>query len=235
MLAQADMSSLFLAASKCAQDGLMPDGREAVLTPFKNGRSGKVEVTYIPMIQGVIKRVLQSGDVLMLGSSIVYEGDEIEIYHEHGEDHVRHKPMLSRGPKDKSKMVLCYAFAKLKGGQVMYEWMNEHMINEVRKASRTADSKYGPWVNHEGQMWRKTVLHRLARRLPLSQPSLQAINRVHDHYDFDQHGPQYVQPVEHIPSADESLRALGVANEEHEASDNLSEHDPDFIDLDAEY
>ncbi|HGJ5869589.1 recombinase RecT, partial [Arsenophonus nasoniae] len=79
-LQNADKQSLVLALTRCAKDGLMPDGREAALVV----RSTKVnnqfvkKAVYMPMVDGVIKRARQSGQVANIIAKVVYAQDEFE-------------------------------------------------------------------------------------------------------------------------------------------------------------
>ncbi len=77
-----------LALTRCAKDGLMPDGREAALIV----RSTKVnnqfvkKAVYMPMVDGVMKRARQSGQVANIIAKVVYSQDEFEyVIDENGE------------------------------------------------------------------------------------------------------------------------------------------------------
>ena len=58
-LLQADRRSLFGAVVRLAQDGLLPDGREAALVIFntKQGNDWVKKVQALPMIAGVLKKI----------------------------------------------------------------------------------------------------------------------------------------------------------------------------------
>ena len=78
---------------------------------------------------------------------------------ENGE-HIFYEPnMLDRG-----EMIGAFAYAKMRTGELQFEVMNIEDIEKVRTASRNSDS--GPWVNWYESMSRKSVMHRLGRRLP---------------------------------------------------------------------
>ena len=169
--------ALFTEALKCASDGLLPDGREAALVAFK-GR-----VSYIPMIGGVLKRVMASGDVTSIDAQVVYEEDEFEYRLEGTERILRHQPTL-RGPR--GEMIGVYAYATLANGGAFHEYMTAEDVAHVQKSASGSNSRSSPWQAHTPQMWRKTVLHRLAKRLPMSSESMRVIGRVEQHYDFDE-------------------------------------------------
>lgn len=54
-----DSRSLFSALKKCAKDGLMPDGREGVITPYKG------EAAWNPMVGGLRKRARELDDIIV--------------------------------------------------------------------------------------------------------------------------------------------------------------------------
>jgi hypothetical protein len=70
-LAKSDEAALFQAVVKCAQDGLLPDGREAALVLYK----GKAQ--YLPMIGGVRKIAAEYG--WTIHTHVIYENDQFEV------------------------------------------------------------------------------------------------------------------------------------------------------------
>lgn len=183
-LLQADRTTLLQAAMQAAQDGLLPDKREGafVIYNVKNGNEWTKAVQWMPMIRGIIKKAREGGEIATLSARVVYEHDEFE-YVLGDDERIEHKPTMgSRG-----KLVACYAIAKMKDGEVEREVMTTEDVSAVRSASR---SKNGPWNGpFESEMWRKTVIRRLLKRLPMSSILEQIINRDESHYDFkDQRG-----------------------------------------------
>ena len=177
-----DRASFYSAALKCATDGLIPDKREAAIVLF----GGKAQ--YLPMIAGVLKKVRNSGELESITAHVVYDNDEFE-YELGDNERIVHRPNLT-GERGKPK--LAYAIAKTKDGGVYREIMSEAQIDDVRKVSRAKDS--GPWAGaFADEMRRKTVLRRLAKRLPMSTDLEQVIRRDDELYDFNQ--PQPGQPT----------------------------------------
>lgn len=156
-LQNADRSSLFGAVVKLAQDGLLPDGREAALVMFGN------KAQAMPMIAGVLKKVRQSGEVAKVSAQVVHENDHFKVSYGFDED-VEHSPPPLDQPRGKA--IGAYATAVLKDGSRMLEVMSLEEIEKVRAVSRAA--KNGPWVQWWGEMARKTVMRRLSKRLPMS-------------------------------------------------------------------
>lgn len=171
-LQKADRTSVLGAAMKCAQDGLLPDGREAALVVY-SGRA-----SYLPMIAGVLAKVRRSGELKTINAHIVYENDTF-TYTLGDEERIEHQPRLD-GPRGKA--LAAYAIAKTKDGGVYREVMSLEQINQVRNVSRAKNN--GPWVQWWDEMARKTVLRRLSKRLPMSTDLVQLFQRDDDHYDL---------------------------------------------------
>jgi recombination protein RecT len=169
-LVRADRRSLFEATLRCAQDGLLPDRREAAFVVFNQNIAKPGEpanwvkrVVYMPMVSGILKKVRNSGELLNISAHVVFENDE--FHYAGGDDEkIHHKPLLkgSRGAP-----ILAYAIARTKAGGVYREIMTADEIAAVKNFSKAKDS--GPWSSpFYLEMWRKTVLRRLAKRLPMS-------------------------------------------------------------------
>lgn len=169
---EADRQSLYLAIQRCASDGLMPDGREAALAIY----GGKVN--YMPMVLGIIKRLATAG--ITIDAQVVRENDEFE--QEFGDDaRIVHKAPKLGQPR--GELIGAYAIAKLPNGMVMREVMDKSQIEQVRMASRSANA--GPWKQWYDEMARKTVLRRLAKRLPILDASVaDTVNADDDLMDF---------------------------------------------------
>lgn len=156
-LQNADRRSLFGAIVRLAQDGLLPDGREAAIVMFKN------QAQAMPMIAGVLKKIRQSGEVSRVSAHVVYENDEF-VWKLGFDETVEHSPPPLDKPR--GKPIGAYATAVLKDGSQLCEVMSLEEIEQVRKVSRAANN--GPWVSWWGEMARKTVMRRLSKRLPMS-------------------------------------------------------------------
>jgi recombination protein RecT len=178
-LATADRRSLLNACSKCASDGLLPDGREAALVMFGN------KVQYLPMVAGVIKRLRQSGEVSAVAARVVYQAEIDEgLFRYVIEDGVE---KLSHAPKlfgDRGAPALAYATARMKDGTIQNEVMTVADIEKVRKSSRSGTS--GPWVQWWDEMARKTVVRRLSKYLPYSAEDRRIFEQDHETTEFEE-------------------------------------------------
>lgn len=177
-LANADRRSLFNSCLEAAADGLMPNGKEAALVIFntKEKRDGKdvwvKKVQYMPMVRGIRKLAFNSGQLKVLDAFCVHANDHFD--YEYGFDpNVTHKP--PKLGQDRGPIIGVYAVSETKDGERSLEVMDRAAVEKVRSVSRSKDS--GPWVQWWDEMARKTVLRRLAKRLPLSEELERVINR----------------------------------------------------------
>lgn len=152
----ADRSSLVMALKKCATDGLVPDGRDATLVVRKQ------KVVYMPMVDGVLKRARQSGQVANIVSKAVYAADQFDYWVDERGEHLKHRPAF----EDRGEIRLVYAFAKLTSGELVVEVMGRAEVDKVRATVSSSGNSSSPWIKWYDRMALKTVLHRLARRLP---------------------------------------------------------------------
>jgi recombination protein RecT len=195
-LLQCDRRSLLTACMKAAQDGLLPDGREAAIVPFNTRLKIDGEwkwlklAQYMPMVWGLRKKILQSEEVIAIHTAVVYrqelEGDAPRFIYREGSEHkLFHAPLLDMDfrPAD-ADIALAYSIATLANGYQSFEVMRRYEIDDVRQASQTGaefdakgqprDAK-GPWVEWFAEMCKKTVLRRQSLNPSLSlslNPSL---------------------------------------------------------------
>lgn len=168
-----DRKTLFQACLNCAQDGLLPDGRDAALVPFKG------KIAYMPMISGILKKVRNSGELASFSTQIIFENDKFEYWVDSDGEHMEHRPLLFG---ERGKVQGAYAIAKTKDGAVYIEVMTLAQIEKVRGVSAAKNN--GPWVDWWDEMARKTVARRLSKRLPMSTDLERVIQRDDELYDF---------------------------------------------------
>ena len=188
----ADRTTLYGACLKCAQDGLLPDGREAALVMFGD------KVQYMPMLGGMLKKVRNSGEVKKISVQVVYSADQFD-YELGDEDRLTHKPALG----DRGEAIAAYAIAWLKDGSRYCEVMSREQIEKVRSVSRAKNN--GPWVDWWDEMARKTVFRRLAKWLPQSTDLQQLLEHDNENYDLEQPKPVAAAPMARLK------QAIGIA------------------------
>lgn len=123
----------------------------------------------MPGYRGLMKLARRSGDVEMIDAQVVYEGDAFDL-DLGSEPKITHRPVIDG---ERGKYRGAYAWARLRTGELVAEWMNYADIELVRRSSKAADS--GPWVTFWGEMARKSVLRRLMKHLPLTTEAEQAL------------------------------------------------------------
>lgn len=173
--------SLRSALVKCAHDGLLPDGRLAAIVPFRDGESKTSKAQYLPMVQGLISRARELGDLFSVTANCVFEADHFE-YDPSDPDSTVHKP--PRLNQDRGGIIGAYViFRDLEKRVIHREIMDLAEIQKVQKVSR---AKSGPWQAWFDQMARKTVIRRGAKFVPMSAELRQIIERDDEHFNFDE-------------------------------------------------
>ncbi|MGH9462454.1 MAG: recombinase RecT [Vicinamibacteria bacterium] len=170
--------SLYGAFMRAAQDGLLPDGREAAIVRY-NTKSGPT-ATYMPMVGGILKKVRNSGELAAITAQLIYKQDDFRYWVDDTGEHLEHKPVIFG---DRGELMGVYALAKTKDGAVYIEVMRREDVEKVRDSSRAKDS--GPWVQWWGEMAKKTAIRRLSKRLPMSTDLDEIIRRDDDLYDLE--------------------------------------------------
>lgn len=157
--------SLYAAVLECATLGLEPGVLgHAYLVPYK----GRVQM--IPGYKGLIDLAKRSGAVLGIEARVVYEKDEFDF--EYGDaGFIRHRPYFAEDP---GKLVAAWAMAILTSGFKQKEVMPARDVLAIKKRSPAA-ARGGPWATDEPEMWRKTVVRRLCKYLPLSSELSRAV------------------------------------------------------------
>ena len=162
---QCDTASVMKSIRTIAAAGLVPDGREAAIVPFK----GKAQA--MPMVYGLIKMARRSGDVTDIRAHIVYQNELDQGRFDYvvgDEERLEHSPILFG---EKGPAVAAYAIAKLKDGTIVREFMDAAQIDKVRRSSPQQQKNENPsgiWQQWTDEMWKKTVIRRLCKRLDLA-------------------------------------------------------------------
>lgn len=175
-LAESNRNSLFSACMKLAQVGLMPDGQEAAIVTFRTKEG--VMAKEMPMVKGVLKLVRNSGELATLSPHVVHANDEFKWWIDEDGEHFKHVPAT----KDRGEITHVYAMAKLKDNSVYLEVMSKEDIDKVRASSRAKDG--AAWTDWYSEMGKKTVIRRLAKRLPLSSDLEAVVTGEDDLYEF---------------------------------------------------
>lgn len=171
-LITANRRSLIAACMKAAMDGLMPDGREAVLnvynTKVKDKASGREQwvmmAQYLPMVGGMIKSMYESGLVSMVDAAAVYEQDRF-LFRRGDAPILEHEPTADDEP---GRVKAAYVVVRMTSGEIKREVMFRRDIEAVRAVSKSGTNEMSPWSKWYDQQAIKSVIKRAAKQLPRS-------------------------------------------------------------------
>lgn len=138
---------------------------------------GKMEATLEISYMGLIKMMTDSGSVAKMEAHIIYRNDELDYQLGSNETFI-HKPTL----ENRGEMLAVYAEAHIRGGFVQREILTKDDIKEIKKKSQATT---GPWIDFEGEMWRKSAIKRLFKYLPKTEMSDELIAALSIEYRND--------------------------------------------------
>ena len=181
-----DQQSVFKSIRTLAAAGLVPDGREAALVPFFTKDGKKCQA--MPMVFGLIKMVRRSGEVSDIRAHVVFQNEVDQGRFEYvigDTESLRHEPILFG---EKGPAVAAYAIARLKDGSIVREFMDFDQIDKVRRSSSAqkvygekgtkptvSPSPIGIWADWWEEMWKKSVIRRLCKRLDMSSEDMRRV------------------------------------------------------------
>lgn len=190
-LLNCSVRSLFNAFTKAAQDGLLPDGREGIINSYntKTEVNGKeiyvLTAQWSPMTYGIRKRAREL-DGIIIDAQVVNKADRFE--RQQGDD-----PKIIHIPapmdEDPGQMVGAYAIFKREDGTILHrETMRAPEIEATREQSRAKKSLM--WTTFATEGWRKAVVRRGSKTVPVSEKLQALIERDDEAFDFNQDRPQ---------------------------------------------
>lgn len=152
-----DRRSLFGALVRAAQDGLLPDGREGAIIPFKG------KAAWMPMVAGIMKKVRNSGEIASWDAFPVYEKDEFQRLL--GDDQrIYHAPYEDGDP---GQVVGAYSIVTFKDGTKSKDYMPRWRIEKARNQNPIGKNSL-MWTQFYDEGAVKTVIRHHAKRLPQS-------------------------------------------------------------------
>jgi recombination protein RecT len=184
-LLNAEQESLFMAIRQCAQDGLLPDGRESALVIFKTKKDNQFvdAVSYMPMIAGIYKKLRNSGKILSIVARVIHKNDAFD-YELGDNEFINHKPAFD----NRGEAIGVYGIIKTTDGAVHREVMNKQEVEYIRQFSKSEQNKkkypntVTIWDSHWGEMAKKTVIRRLVKPLPMTKELTDFFNRDNENY-----------------------------------------------------
>ena len=212
-LLECDRGSLLKACLSAAELGLSLNKSmgEADILKVWDSRMKKNAAQFRPRYKGLMKLAMQSGEVLKIESRLVHENDLFEVV-EGLDSSIVHKHGLS----NRGAMVGAYCVWKLKNGETQFEVMSKEQILAIRDRSsaKTKDGNVvGPWKTDEAEMWRKTVVRRASKYMPLSTEAQRAVavdNQAEGVIEGDDYagGGVDITDFDDVPAAEEQVQSL---------------------------
>lgn len=211
-LLKADRQSLYNAVVKCAAEGLLPDGNDAILNTynFNFGTREKPQwgkkVQYQRMVGGLLKQFAKAGVNAFATSVYAKETlpDEtgeprFKLWNDNEGQHIVHRPIIFG---ERGDLVGVYAVAVLPNGFTLIEALNLEDIHKVRESSPSKDNEKGPWKVWFDRMGQKSALHRLRKRVALvDEESAAKLGQIDDEFEeFDRETGEIPEPVQATPT-----------------------------------
>lgn len=181
-LLNADRQSFYNAVVKAAQEGLLPDGQDAILNIYntKVGDKWLKKVQFQRMVGGVIKQFKKVG--IDAYACCVYANERFRLWNDETGQHITHEPEPFG---DKGAMIGVYAVAPMPGKCVIAT-MDLEAIEKARSSSKGGDGVGAPWSKWYDRMAEKSALHRLRKRVAIiDEEAAKELNKIDDEFDDD--------------------------------------------------
>lgn len=183
-LIKCDRKSIMIACLRSAQDGLYPDGREAVINPYYNEKLKIYTASYMAMVTGVLKKIRNKVNIISGTPHIRYEKDYFKRTLG-DEEKIEHIP----ADGDRGKIIGVYVIVKTSDGERYAEYMSHDEIEKAKESNKNRKPG-GPWDKWYTEMAKKCVLKRAEKRIPGRDGSDTIV------YAEDEYEEEYVEKLE---------------------------------------
>ncbi len=155
-------TSFYLSILESARSGLLPDGKEAAIIPYKD------QAEFQPMAVGITRLMLRAEGVLKIEARCVHKGDYFDFAYG-DEPYVKHKPE----PGTDREVIAAYAILWRKETSPTPEitWRDE--IDKARQQSRAPNGPH--WTIWFSETCRKVPIKRLGKYIDLDSWAEHAI------------------------------------------------------------
>ena len=175
LLLECTQMSILHAVMFSCQYGLEIGGplRHAHLVPFFNSKIKRREAIFIPGYEGIAHLVRKSEKIINVHPYVVHANDKFSM--KIGtEAEIEHIPAITG---ELGEIIGYYSLATWVTGQRDFEFMTKAQVDKIKDQAMAnkANKDVGPWIEHEEQMGRKTVLKRHCHYLPLTKEAASAV------------------------------------------------------------
>jgi recombination protein RecT len=185
-----DLSQLLGEIRKAAQDGLIPDGDDAVINMYGN------VAKYTVMAAGLLKKIRNSGEIGLVHANVVYNGDEFSHWVDEKGPHLKHIPSLTT-KKDDNQITHAYCTLTTKDGFPYVSILSREQIEKRRGCSQQANGIWAKWYR---EMCIKTVVRDISKVAPMSSDMNNFVRM--DDEDIDPDKAPATVPAADAPSAE---------------------------------
>ena len=133
----------------------------AYLIPFGN------TCQLIPGFKGYLKKIQENSIVGNIMTQVVYNGDKFEVKAGTSPEIIHNMNVEAHSTRSQDQIIFVYAVLNYKSGLKDFEVMSRSEIEEIRLTAKTQNI----WSKYFGEMARKTVVRRFAKRLQLPNTS----------------------------------------------------------------
>ena len=166
-------ASLIASLYDCANQGLLPDGKEAALVAY-----GDV-VQFMPIVTGIRKKVMRTGKVKYFEQKVVFEKDKYRYWKDDDGWHLTHEPFLEG---NRGKVIFTYSEAILDNDIRSIEVVTEEDMMAIKAKSRKGSFA---WNDFSYEMRRVKALRRHAKSLPMTNEVNKLLEYVDNQDDLE--------------------------------------------------
>ena len=235
-LAECSTVSVLSCIMKCAALGMEPSAVDglgrAYILPFSNGKTHRMEATFILGYKGIIDLARRSGQLVSIHAQAVYQGDDFDYWEDEDGQHFKFRPDRN-AEHAPDKLTDVYVTAKLVGGGKVFEHMTKAEVEAIRRRSKASNN--GPWVTDYEAMALKTVIRRSARYLPMSTETQEAVAADEQTPDYSSVLSPVVPTVEQEPADEPVDVPEGIDPETGEIMAEIVSDEPELADEDIAF
>lgn len=213
-----ERTSLLSSIMKAAQDGLVVDGKEAAIVPFKG------KATYIPMVAGLVKKIRQHSKFANLSYGIIYQ-NEVDTgrfeYVKGDNEYLKHDPIIFG---DRGAMLGAYAIVTTDDGTKFRAVMRKDQIDK-RLAKGMASAAKQEWYDEFAIKTAIKAVYKIAPNSGDEAGYLDGVFRADEEPDEDGviHAP-IAEPVKPTTRAAAAVKAAA-------AQQDAPKHEPEVMDV----
>lgn len=159
-------ASILRATLVAAFQGLEPTGAVGggYLVPRWNSKTGCMEASFQSDYRGELMRIRRAMPTERVMAEVVHENDDFEYEPSNLDDPIHHK--IPRAG-ERGEPTHAWAKIRLTDGSLFFAVLTKSKIeNEHRVKSDSWESKFSPWQNNPGEMWKKCAIRVACKLAP---------------------------------------------------------------------